>query len=313
MKTTLVTGGAGFIGSHLVEALLEQGHRVRVLDDFSTGREENLAGLDVELLRGDVCDADAVSQAMKDVDWVFHQAAMVSVPASMENPTSTYEVNVIGALQVLQAAKDQKAERVIVASSAAVYGETSGRVEETTPVQPQSPYATSKLAMEQAALMFFRAYRLPTVALRYFNVYGPRQSLDSPYSAAIPIFIRRMLDGKPPQIHGDGKQTRDFVYVEEVTRANLLAATKEEAVGKVFNIGGGGCISILELVQILQRLIPKSPPAEFEPPRWGDIRFSEADIERARRALGYRAEIDVEQGLQRTVQWFQARRSEEAT
>jgi UDP-glucose 4-epimerase len=310
MKTALVTGGAGFIGSHLVEALLHEGHRVRVLDDFSTGHEENLAGLDVELLQGDVRAVEVVAQAMKDVDWVFHQAARVSVPASMEDPTTTYEVNLMGTLHLLEAAKEGKAERVVVASSAAVYGETTGRVEETTPVQPQSPYATSKLAMEHAALMFARAYHLPAVALRYFNVYGPRQSVDSPYSAAIPIFIQRMLDGKPPEIHGDGKQTRDFVYVEEVTRANLLAATKEEAVGQVFNIGGGGCISILELVQILQRLIPKSPPAEFVPPRWGDIRFSEADIERARRALGYRAEIDVEQGLQRTVQWFQARRSQ---
>lgn len=312
MKTALVTGGAGFIGSHLAEALLQEGHKVRVLDDFSSGSEKNLKGLDVEVVQGDVCDPDVITKVLRDVDWVFHQAALISVPASMKDPAETYEVNVMGSIGILQAARERGVERVVVASSAAVYGETTGRVDERTTPKPQSPYATSKLAMEQAALMFARSYRLPAVALRYFNVYGPRQSVDSPYSAAIPIFIQRMLDGQPPEIHGDGKQTRDFVYVEDVTQANLLAAETDDAIGEVFNIGGGGSISILDLVQILQKLIPKSPPSEYGPARWGDIRFSEADTERARQALGYRPEIDVEQGLQRTVQWFQARKSRES-
>ncbi len=306
MAIALVTGGAGFIGSHLVRALLERGDQVRVLDDLSTGREEYLSGLDLDLIVGDIRDLRTVHQAMEGVNLVFHLAALISVPASIEDPLDCYAVNLNGSLNMLWAAHKAGVRRFVLASSAAVYGESEGKVDESAPTHPLSPYATSKLAMEQAAQLFATTSGLRTVSLRCFNIYGPRQSPDSPYAAAIPIFIQTMIESQPPTIDGDGKQTRDFVYVEDVVRAFLMAAERHEVAGEVFNIGGGGSISILDLVHTLQQLIPNTPAPIFGPPRPGDIRFSEADISHAERALGYRPTIDLKQGLQTTVQWFRA-------
>ena len=221
MGTALVSGGAGFIGSHLVRGLLEQGARVRVLDDLSSGAAANLAGQEVELMVADIRDPEAVGRAANGVEWVFHQAAMVSVPGSFENPRGCYAVNLLGSLNVLKAAQEVRAARVVLASSAAVYGESREPIAEDTQKQPLSPYAASKLAMEEAAFMYHRVYGLPVVCLRHFNVYGPRQRPDSAYAAVIPAFIQAMLSGHPPVIYGDGNQRRDFVYVDDVVRANL--------------------------------------------------------------------------------------------
>jgi len=302
-----VTGGAGFIGSHLVRALLARGDHVRVLDDLSTGFEENLSNLDVEMIVGDTRDERLVRECMEGIDHVFHLAAWISVPASMEEPQACYAVNLMGSLNVLTAAKDASVSGVMLASSAAVYGETIGRVSESTPTCPLSPYAASKLAMEGAARLFSTSYQLPTTSLRYFNVYGPRQSPNSPYAAAIPLFIEAMLAGRTAQIFGDGEQTRDFVFVEDVVRASLLAIEKRGSGGEILNIGGGRSVSILEMVHTLQRILPNAPPPEHVSPRPGDIRFSEADIKVAEQALGYRPTIDLLEGLKSTIQWSQAR------
>jgi UDP-glucose 4-epimerase len=309
LATVLVTGGAGFIGSHLVRELIALGHAVRVLDNFSSGHRENLAGLALEIIEGDIRDQDLVRRAMEGVELVFHLAAMVSVPQSMAQPLDCYAVNLSGSLNVLWQARAAGARRVILASSCAVYGEAEDPLVEEAPTAPLSPYADSKLAMERAAQLFTRAFGLPTVSLRYFNVYGPRQAPDSDYAAVIPRFITRMLEGQPPLIHGDGLQTRNFVYVEDVVRANLLAAKTPQAVGGVFNVGGQRSVSVLELAETLQRLIPSAPRWEHGPARPGDIRHSAADLEAAARALGYRPQIDLEQGLQRTVEWFEASRA----
>jgi UDP-glucose 4-epimerase len=300
----VVTGGAGFIGSHLVRALVARGHRVRVFDSLSTGRKENLEGAGVELVEGDVLDRRAVIEALEGAQEVYHLAAMVSVAETMADPITCYAVNLSGSLNVLQAARDQGARAVVLASSAAVYGAAEGRVRESSPARPISPYGASKLAMEGTAELFKTAYALPTVSLRLFNVYGPRQSPDSPYAAVIPIFIRHMLDGEPPTIDGDGKQTRDFVFVGDVARAMMLAAENAPRVDGPLNIGTGTSVSVLALARALQALFPGSPAPNYGPPRPGDIRHSASDIRRAGMALGYRPEITLEQGLQGTVQWF---------
>jgi nucleoside-diphosphate-sugar epimerase len=311
LSHALVTGGAGFIGSHLVRGLLEQGYTVRVLDDLSTGFEENLASLDVDLWVGDIRDRELVMKAMGGVASVFHYAAMISVPESIEQPFYCYDVNVNGTLNVLWSACKADVSKVILASSAAVYGENSDPVHEETVLDPKSPYASSKIAMEGLAKMFTTTYGLPTVCLRYFNVYGPRQSPDSPYAAAIPLFIDALISGEPPIIYGDGLQTRDFVYIEDIIRANLLSATSEKANGKILNIAGQGPVTILELVHQLKHFFPDTPEPIFQPPRSGDIRYSSADQSKAQEALGYRPIIGLEQGLQHTVQWFQLKKSRE--
>jgi UDP-glucose 4-epimerase len=311
MSLALVTGGAGFIGSHLTQALVDEGTTVRVLDNLSTGVEENLAMVDAELWVGDIRDREMVSKAMKEVESVFHYAAMISVPESLEEPFFCYDVNVNGTLNVLWSAYHAGVKKVVLASSAAVYGENSNPVHEETILDPKSPYASSKIAMEGLAKMFSTTYGLPTVCMRYFNVYGPRQSPDSPYAAAIPLFMDALLSGEPPIIYGDGLQTRDFVYVEDVARANLLAMKSNLAVGKVLNIAGHGPITILDLVHLLRRFFPDSQEPVFQPPRSGDIKYSSADQSRAQEALGYRPKIALEQGLQHTVQWYQLKRSRE--
>lgn len=301
---SLVTGGAGFIGSHLAAALAARDDDVLVYDDLSTGRRDNLIGIDARLVVGDIRDGEALAQAMQGVERVFHLAAMISVPESMQRPLECYAVNLQGSLNVLDSAMRADVQRVVLSSSAAVYGGLEGEVSETSPVHPVSPYAASKLAMERAAALFAEIYALPTVVLRYFNVYGPGQSPDSPYAAAIPRFIQRMLAGEAPQVYGDGEQTRDFVYVEDVVLANLLAAEAEGVEGGVFNIAGGRSLSLLDLLAELESILPDAQSPEFGPERAGDVRFSAADIRKAGEALGYHPRYAMRRGLEDTLQWF---------
>jgi UDP-glucose 4-epimerase len=308
LNINLVTGGAGFIGSHLVRGLLDRGNRVRVLDNLSTGSKANLAGLDIDFIEGDIRDAAVVQESIKDVEAVFHLAAFISVAGSMEDPVTCYAANLNGSLNVLMQASRAGVRRVVLASSAAIYGESESPVAENHPPNPLSPYAASKLAMEQAAKLFSQSFNLETVCLRFFNAYGPRQSPDSPYAAAIPKFIQAMLAGEPATIHGDGQQTRDFVYVRDLVEAMLLAVDGDSIDGRVINIAGGKSVPINELVKILQRFFPETPDPVFAPPRQGDLRFSEADISLAERALGYRPRIDLQEGLGITVEWFRANR-----
>ncbi len=312
MAKVLVTGGAGFIGSHLVRSLLDRGDRVRVLDNLSTGSKANLAGLEVDFIEGDIRDAAVVQQSIKDVDFIFHLAAFISVAGSMEDPLTCYTANLNGSLNVLMQASQAGVQRVVLASSAAIYGESESPVAENHPLNPQSPYAASKLAMEQAAKLFSQSFSLETVCLRFFNAYGPRQSPDSPYAAAIPKFIQVMLAGEPATIHGDGRQTRDFVYVKDIVEAMLLAAGGDSIDSRIFNIAGGNSIPINELVETLQQFFPETPDPVFGPPRQGDLRFSEADISLAERSLGYRPRIDLQEGLEITVEWFKSRREVES-
>lgn len=309
-QRALVTGGAGFIGSTLVRALLDAGWQVRVLDNFSTGRPENLRGLSargVEVVEGDLRDLDLLPQALRGVRAVFHQAAFVSVPASMEDPLTCHDINATGTLRLLHAARAAGVEVVVLASSAAVYGDAQAfPLQESLPPRPLSPYAASKAADELYARLFTHAFDLPVVALRYFNVYGPRQRPDSPYAAAIPIFARRMLAGQPPVIFGDGGQRRDFVFVEDVARANLLAAQQPAAAGEVFNICTGREVTLLELVATLRRLLPQAPAPRFADPRPGDIYRSVGDPTRAARILGFRATTPLEQGLAAVVAWLRS-------
>jgi len=301
----LVTGGAGFIGSHLVRALLARGDDVRVLDNLSTGARANLADHPVELLVADVGEADQVRAATRGVDTVFHLGAMISVPVSLENPANCYRTNVLGSLHVLEAARRELVRRVVLASSSAVYGDHDGPVAEDAASRPMSPYASSKLAMEELARLYTSAMGLQTVCLRFFNVYGPRQDVHSPYAAVIPLFIEGLLDGRPPTIHGDGGQSRDFVFVEDVVQA-MLQASQAAVAGQVFNIGQGQSWTVLELAETLAALVQESLPPVFGPARAGDIRTSAADIGRATEALGYRPVWDLHQGLQATVEWTRA-------
>jgi nucleoside-diphosphate-sugar epimerase len=307
MKAVLVTGGAGFIGSHLVRALLARGDRVRVLDNFSTGKDENLSGLagPLEILRGDLRDPACVRQAVQEIDTIFHQAAFVSVPKSMQEPQTCFEINVQGTLNLLERARKANTKQVVLASSAAVYGESQRLpLVEQTDLQTLSPYAASKQVTEIYAGVYARAYGLPVIALRYFNVYGPRQSPDSDYAAAIPIFIRRMLDDEAPTVYGDGYQRRDFVYVKDVVRANLLAAEAPEAAGQAFNVCSGKETSLIDLLEVLAEVLPGSPPPQFAPPRSGDIYRSLGDPSLAVRTLGFTAETSLADGLAETVAWM---------
>lgn len=304
MRTALVTGGAGFIGSHLVRRLAHDGVQVSVLDDLSTGTGANLEGANCRLIVGDVRDESTVQSAVRGHEVVFHLAAMVSVPQSMDDPIGCYDVNLMGSLNVLRAANRHGVRRVVLSSSCAVYGETQGSLDESTPTRPQSAYAASKWAMEVAGQIFNSAYDLQTVSLRYFNVYGPRQSPESGYAAAIPTFIEAMINQRPPTIFGDGMQTRDFVFVEDVVRANLLAAEAPAARGGIFNVGSGASTTVLELVDRLESLIPNTPAAIFAPPRRGDIRYSLANLSLAGRDLDYQPSVDLTHGLHATVNWY---------
>jgi nucleoside-diphosphate-sugar epimerase len=309
METILVTGGAGFIGSHLVHTMDGKGFAIRVFDNLSTGSLENLQGTQAKFLKGDIREQADILVAMREVDSVYHFAAYVSAPESVTQPEVCYEINIIGSLNVLHAAQQAGVKRVVLASSAAVYGDSRGAIHEDVPKNPASPYAVSKLAMEETARLFTRTYGLETVCLRFFNVYGPGQSPDSPYAAVIPQFIDDLVSGKGITIHGDGGQTRDFVYVEDVAQACLLAMEHPAAAGKTLNIAGGTSVSILELAGILQGFYPGAPEVQFGPSRPGDIRLSLADIGQAQATLGYRPATAFEEGLARTVEWFRQNRA----
>jgi nucleoside-diphosphate-sugar epimerase len=309
----LVTGGAGFIGSHLVTALRRTGAEVRVLDDFSSGKPENLAASEglgnrgtMTVIEGDLRDQAIVTEAVRGVEVIFHEAAFVSVPASIENPSECFGVNCTGTLTLLEAARAAAVRRVVLASSAAVYGDSSELpLTETTAARPLSPYAASKLVDEIYAALYTRTLGLEVCALRYFNVFGPRQRPDTQYAAAVPIFIRRLLRQEPPTIFGDGGQTRDLISVRDVVRANLMAAVHPAAAGEVFNVCTGRKTRILDLVEALRELIPNAPATVFGPARTGDIYESIGSPAKARAKLGFEAETSLIEGLKETVEWMQ--------
>ena len=299
----LVTGGAGFIGSHITRTLLERGDQVRILDNFSSGRRENLKGLDVELIEGDLRDSSKVAEAVKGMDIVFHEAAFVSVPESMEKPLECLDVNVTGTSILFEAARKAGVKRVVVASSAAVYGDSEAYpLSEETPLRQLSPYATSKRIDEKYAELFTNQFGLEVAALRYFNVYGPRQRPDSMYAAAVPIFIRRMLDNKPITIYGDGGQTRDLVNVRDVVQANLLASEHPAAPGKIFNVCTGVETRLLDLLDILYEIFPNAPKHVHAEPRAGDIYRSIGTPKKIMETLGFKPNVTLAEGLKEAVE-----------
>jgi UDP-glucose 4-epimerase len=309
MMRVLVTGGAGFIGSHIAEAYVGRGSRVVVLDNFSTGKRENLAGFagDIELIEGDVRDATLLARAAQGCDVVFHQAAIVSVPYSVSHPEESNSVNIQGTLNVLQAARSAGVRRVVFASSAAVYGDepTLPKHEAMLP-SPISPYGVEKLTGEHYLAVWSRVFGVETVALRYFNVFGPRQDPSSPYSGVISIFVDRILGGKPITFLGDGSQSRDFVSISNVVEANVLAAAAPGASGRVFNVACGARTTLVELAAVLESAVGRTVPREFALARPGDIKDSVADITRARTELGYAPSVGLSQGLVALVAYAQA-------
>lgn len=305
----LVTGGAGFIGSHIVEELLQSGNSVRVLDNFSSGKRENLAAFqgDLEILQGDLRDAECIKAAIRDVELVFHLAAFISVPQSMLEPGTCFEINVAGTVSLLEAARKAGVRKVVLSSSAAVYGNTDQfPTGEETPLQPASPYALSKMVNEQYARLYTKIFNLPVTALRYFNVFGPRQRPDSAYAAAICIFSRRLVDGEALTIYGDGRQSRDFIFVKDVVRANLLAAESKTA-GEAINICTGRETSLLDLMEEMSEVSPVQPEVRFEAPRPGDIYRSLGNPEKAAALLGFRSRTSLANGLAQTVEWMKCK------
>lgn len=312
MSNVLVTGGAGFIGSNLAEALLKQGNLVRVLDNFSTGKRENLAFdkafPSLEIIDGDIRDLTVCQRAMRDIEFVFHQAALPSVQRSVEDPLTSNSVNVEGTLNVLLAARDAGVKRLIYASSSSVYGDTPTlpKVEEIPP-NPLSPYALQKYIGEKYCRLFFQLYGLETVSLRYFNIFGPKQDPTSIYSAVIPRFIDALLEGRPPIIFGDGEQSRDFTYIDNVVQANLLALTREHLNGETINIACGKRTSLNQLLNILKDIIGSGVLPIYQEPRKGDVRHSLADIQKGKQILNYEPQVEIEDGLRKTVEYFRKR------
>ncbi len=309
MATYLVTGVAGFIGSTLARELLAQGHKVRGLDNFSTGKRENVAEVldQIELFEADLLDLDALHSACRGVDYVLHEAAIPSVPRSVKDPIGNNRANVDGTLNVLVAARDEKVKRVIYAASSSAYGDTPTLPKhEAMLPNPISPYATAKLAGEYYMTSFYRCYGLETVCLRYFNVFGPRQDPFSPYSGVLAKFITLMLKGEQPTIHGDGSQSRDFTFVDNVVAANLLACKADggEVAGKVFNVATGKRTDLNQTFEILKKLTGYSGDVKYGPARAGDVTHSLADISCAQKHFGYQPRGDFEQGLRRTIQWY---------
>lgn len=303
MRKAVVTGGAGFIGAHLVEGLANRGYQVIILDDFSTGKKENIDPLlenkYVELIEGSVTDLSLLQRLFQGVDTVFHLAAVPSVPRSIQNPQVSHEVNVTGTLNVLLAARDNRIGKVIYASSSSVYGDTPTLPKkETMPPNPQSPYAVTKLTGEYYCQVFHKVYALPTACLRYFNVYGTRQDPNSQYAAVVPQFIKRISEGNPPIIFGDGEQTRDFTFVKDVVEANILAAESEQT--GIFNIGRGERVSINQLARLISQLMGKNIEPVHEELRQGDVLHSLADISRAS-DFGYQPKYSLEEGLQQII------------
>jgi len=312
MKQYLVTGGAGFIGSHIVRALLEQGASVRVLDNFSSGKRENLSGLEnlknggrLEVREGDVCDGLAVADAVRGVEIIFHEAAFVSVPESMEKPQDCFDVNITGTSVLFEAARKAGVRRAVIASSAAVYGDSDALpLVEDTPLKPMSPYAVSKRVDEMYAALYTQSFGFEVATLRYFNVYGPRQRPDSMYAAAVPIFIQRMIDNKPVTVFGDGGQTRDLIFVGDVVRANLIASEHPEAPGKIFNVCTGEETRLLDLLDVIHKIFPSAPDHVFAEPRAGDIYKSLGSPARAEKIIGFKAQTKLADGLKETAEWM---------
>jgi UDP-glucose 4-epimerase len=304
-----VTGGAGFIGSHLAERLLREGHRVRVVDNLSTGDERNIAllGGEVEFVRGDLRDSETCRRVCRGVELVFHLAALPSVPRSMADPWASHDHNVNATVQLLLATRDAGVRRLVYSSSSSVYGDTPvlPKVETLEPL-PRSPYAAAKLAGEQYVLAWARAGMVEGVALRYFNVFGPRQSPGSAYAAVIPIFLAAAQRGSSAPINGDGGHTRDFTYIDNVVNANLLAAGAPAAVasGWPINVGAAERTSLLQLLEVVREVTGRPVPAEHRPARDGDVRDSLAGLDRAREVLGYRPEVSLREGMRRTWEWF---------
>jgi nucleoside-diphosphate-sugar epimerase len=311
MDKMVVTGGAGFIGSNLAQHLLEQGHPVTIVDDFSNGKEENLAGWFKEsqdqahLLRADINLTDTLRAAFRGARFVFHQAAIPSVPRSIADPQATHASNISGTLSVLVAARDAGVKRVVVASSSSIYGDDAHLPKlESCVGRPLSPYALSKIVCEEYCRQFSLHYGLETVCLRYFNVFGPRQDPKSEYSAVIPRFATRVLAGKPPTIYGDGEQTRDFTFITNVIDANWVAATHPKAAGEVFNIGCGRQTSLNQLILEMCKITGVQPKADYQPVRSGDVRHSVADIGKAKNLMGYSPAVTLPEGLRRVLEWY---------
>jgi len=306
LATYTITGGAGFIGSHLVEEVLRRGHAVRVVDNLSTGRRENLpAAGAVEIIVGDVSDPAVARRAAAGATVVLHQAAIPSVPRSVEDPAASHRANVDGTLQILLAARDAGVARVVFAGSSSVYGDAAAlpKREDMRP-RPLSPYALQKLVGEEYCRLFTELYGLETVVTRYFNVFGPRQNPGSPYSGVISLFIDAMLAGRSPRIYGDGEQTRDFTYVDDVVNGVLLAAERPGVAGRVMNVAAGGRVSLLDVISALQTILQTTVDPILAPPRAGDIRHSTADISEARRLLGFEPRTPFADGLRHTIMWF---------
>lgn len=306
----LITGGAGFIGSHIAERLLRDGHTVRIVDNFATGKRENLAVLPpgCELFEVSITDKAALDEAFAGADYVLHQAALPSVPRSIDDPLTTHEYNVTGTLNVLLAARDAGVRRVAYAASSSAYGDIEGEYkDETMAPRPLSPYGVSKLAGEYYAQAFTAVYGLETVALRYFNVFGPRQDETSQYAAVIPRFLAAMLRGEAPIIYGDGLQSRDFTYVDNVVHGNLLALRAPKAAGQMMNLATGGRISLLDLVNRLNVILGTDIQPVHEPARTGDIKHSRASVTKAGELLGFEPVVEFDEGLARTAAWFRSR------
>jgi len=309
MALYLVTGGAGFIGSHIVDELLRRGNSVRVLDNLSTGHAENLAAVrqKIDWHENDIRNLDAIRPCFEGVDYVVHLAAIPSVPRSIEDPLTSNSVNLDGTLNVLVAARDTAVKRVVFSASSAAYGDHPAlpRVESQEP-RPLSPYALAKLASEYYCRIFTRVYGLETVALRYFNIFGPRQAPDSPYSGVLSLFIAAYLRGATPTIYGDGEQSRDFTYVDNAVDATLRACAATDAVGRVVNVGTGERHTLNEIISLLNNILGKQVTPRYDAPRAGDVKHSHADIALARKLLGYEPKIRFEEGLKKTVAWFRS-------
>jgi nucleoside-diphosphate-sugar epimerase len=308
MANYLVTGGAGFIGSHLAEELVRRGERVRVVDSLITGKRHNLSHLpDVDFQQGDLADFDVARRAVAGMDYVLHQAAIPSVPRSVQDPITSNRANIDASLNVLVAARDAGVKRVVYAGSSSAYGNTPTLPKvETMPTAPLSPYALQKLVAEQYCQMFTELYGLETVTIRYFNVFGPRQDPSSPYSGVISLFISALCEGRQPKIYGDGEQTRDFTYVANVVDGVLKACHAPQASGEVINVATGGRISLNQLFRTVRDLVGGSVEPIYEDVRAGDVRDSQADISKARRLLGYEPVVRFEDGLEKTVSWYRS-------
>ncbi|HDL74925.1 MAG TPA: SDR family oxidoreductase [bacterium] len=309
MEKYLITGGAGFIGSNIVKQLLKLKKSVRIVDNFSTGREENIKEFignpNLELINGDLTDLNICRKSVKKIDFVLHQAAIPSVPRSIKDPLKSNNANIVGTLNLLIAARDEKVKRFVYASSSSVYGDSPKLPkEEKFPINPISPYALTKYTGEKYTQLFWQIYKLPTISLRYFNVFGPRQNPKSQYAAVIPNFITKLLKKDSPVIYGDGNQSRDFTYVDNVVNANLLAIKTKQDFGEVFNISYGKQINLNQLFKLLQEIIKVNIKPKYQEPRDGDILHSRADISKARNALNYIPKIELKEGLIKTVEWF---------